>query len=424
MHRETELKNKHATNTADYESNVRYYSKHFKDIFTHALGSYIFNKDGRCFIDFFCGAGALNYGHNNPAFKQALIDYIQSEGIIHGLDMHTPPHLQFLDDFHDIILKNRSLDFKIQFTGPTGANAVEAALKLARKVTGRKNIAYFKGAYHGLSLGALSVTESDQRRDNLPLNFSDTFMLPFDSPGNTEIVCKQITEKIEKLSTEELPAAFILETTQGEGGVNVASHDWIRFLVEIGNRYGILLIVDDIQVGCGRTGTFFSFEKLNIYPDMVCLSKSISGYGLPLSLVLIKPSLDIWYSGEHNGTFRSNNLSLVSACIALNFWKTDEFERNTQKKSEILRSYLDAVNKKYSDHHGKVKGIGLIQGIEWPDHNIAPAIAETAFQEGLIIETAGKFSQVLKFLPALTISEEVMQDGFNILDHAIQKVLR
>jgi diaminobutyrate-2-oxoglutarate transaminase len=410
-------------NILEYESNVRYYSKHFPGVFSHAKGSFIYNKQNKAYLDFFSGAGALNYGHNNSVFKTALIRYINNAGIVHGLDMSTPAHLKFLQNFHDIILKKRNLDYKIQFTGPTGANAVEAALKLARKFTSRKNICYFKDSYHGLSLGALSVSDSPKRKENIHITFPHTLIAPYDIPGSTELVLIQLREMIETLTPEELPAAFILETVQGEGGVNVASEAWLKGVSDIARQFGILLIVDDIQVGCGRTGYFFSFEPYPIYPDIVCLSKSISGYGLPLAVLLLRPSVDVWESGEHNGTFRSNNLALLTAQIALNFWKNDRLQGAILEKAAILHENLAYLVDQYPYHKSCVKGRGLIQGIEWADDSIASLVAQAAFQEGLIIETSGKRNQVLKILPALTISQSNLIKGIHIIDRCMKKIM-
>lgn len=408
---------------AHYESQVRYYSRHFHDIFVRASGSEVFNQAGRRFIDFFNGAGALNYGHNHPVFKDAMIDYIKNDYIIHSLDIHTPPHIDFLNDFHRIILEKRQLDYKIQFTGPTGANAVEAALKLARKYTQRKTIVYFQGAYHGVSLGALSVTESDKRKKALPITFPDTIMFPYDHPENSESACHRLIQHIDTLAQHDLPAAFIVETTQGEGGVNVASTSWLQCLSEIAKKRGIVLILDDIQAGCGRTGSFFSFERAALSPDIVCLSKSISGTGLPLALLLLKPHIDVWEPGEHNGTFRSNNLALVTARIALNFWTTDALSIEIEKKAAHARAVLQRFVTQYPHTGATVRGIGLIQGLEWSDPTIAFAVAQAAFQEGLLIETCGKSGQVLKFLPSLMISESQITEGLEILERAIKKVL-
>ena len=299
------------------ESSVRGYARLFPTVFDRAIGSILTDTDGRQFIDFFCGAGSLNYGHNNPAAKRALLSYIQDDGIQHSLDTVTQAKVRFLNVFDEVILRPRELDYKVQFTGPTGTNAVEAAIKLARKAKRRSHIIAFTHAYHGHSLGSLALTANDYYHNEYYGDRNNVSHLPFDG-----YLGKQDTSVLlEKMLTDQssgvpIPAAIILETVQGEGGINVASNQWLRRVAELCRRHDILLIVDDIQVGNGRTGKFFSFEHAGLTPDIVCLSKSIGG-GLPLSIVLIRPECDAWQPGEHTGTFRGNNLAFIAATAVL-----------------------------------------------------------------------------------------------------------
>lgn len=406
---------------SEFESNVRYYSKIFTDVFSQAKGSILYNIHGKQYIDFFCGAGALNYGHNNSIIKNSIVQYLLNDNIIHGMDMHTPIYIQFLIDFHNIILKPRNFDYKIQFTGPTGANAVEAALKLARLYTKRKNIIFFANSYHGKSLGALSVSDLKKYKENSQVDFNDTIMLPYDNLNITDSLLDNMRSIFSKMKKSDLPAAIILETIQGEGGINIASIPWLQGINEVAHEFGILLIIDDIQVGCGRTGTFFSFEKSAIYPDIVCLSKSLSGYGLPLSIVLIKPELDVWESGEHNGTFRANNLALVGASRALSFWKDEIFLSEISAKAKFLNDQLDDLITKFSKQNIRKRGCGFIYGLEWPTAEIAKNISKISFHNGLIIETVGPNESVLKIMPALTMSETEIFAGIEIIEASINE---
>lgn len=298
-----------------HESEVRSYCRSWPTVFGQARGSWLTDTNGDRYLDFFAGAGALNYGHNNPVLKSALLEYIESDGITHGLDMATVAKGRLIEEFTSKILAPRDLDYKIQFPGPTGTNAVESALKLARKVTGRESIVSFTNAFHGMTLGSLSVTGNSMKRAGAGIPLVHATPMPFDNYLGGAVEDFSWFERVldDSGSGLNLPAAVIVETVQGEGGVNVARAEWLRALSELCRRRDILLIVDDVQMGCGRTGEFFSFEEAGIKPDIVTLSKSISGYGLPLALVLIRRDLDVWSPGEHNGTFRGNNPAFVTA---------------------------------------------------------------------------------------------------------------
>ncbi|MEP1028582.1 MAG: diaminobutyrate--2-oxoglutarate transaminase, partial [Alphaproteobacteria bacterium] len=287
-----------------HESNVRGYIRSFPTVFAKAKNANLIDKDGTQYIDFFAGAGVLNYGHNNAELKEAVMDYMAEDGILHGLDMGTEAKETFLKTFHEVILKPRGMDYKIQFPGPTGTNAVESALKLARKVTGRTNVVSFTNAFHGMTAGALALTGNASKRAGAGMPLNNVTTMPFDGYMGKDVDTLDYFEKTLKDAGSGIdkPAAVIVETVQGEGGINLAGWKWLRRLRAICTQHDILMIVDDIQMGCGRTGPFFSFEPAAVMPDLICLSKAISGLGLPMALVLIRPDLDIWKPGEHNGT--------------------------------------------------------------------------------------------------------------------------
>lgn len=408
------------------ESEVRYYCRDFPTVFTKGIGCKLFDEQGREYLDFFSGAGTLNYGHNNPYLKRRLIEYLESDSITHSLDMATAVKREFLERFQALILAPRRLRYKIQFCGPTGANSVEAALKLARKVTGRQNVIFFMNAYHGLSLGSLAVTGNGSKRSSagVPLNY--TMPMPFDGDLGRNVDTLDYFEAFleEPGSGMERPAAIIVETIQAEGGVKVASYEWLRRLEDLARRHEIVFIVDDIQVGCGRTGTFFSFEDAGIRPDMICLSKSISGFGLPMALLLIRPELDVWQPGEHTGTFRGNNLAFASGSEALDcYWRDEAFADSTLKKSELVTRLLREIVESHSEARAWVRGRGLIQGLVFDVKGLAQEVARIAFERGLIIETSGSRSEVLKLLPPLTIDEEDLQDGIARINDSLEVAL-
>lgn len=409
------------------ESQVRGYIRSFPVVFNQAKGSVLIDEENKEYIDFFSGAGTLNYGHNNPILKQKIIEYIESDGVVHGLDMATSAKKHFLEVFERVLLKPRKWQYTLQFTGPTGTNAVEAALKLARQVKGRTNIVSFTHGFHGVSSGSLAATANAKFRTAAGVPMNNTTFMPYDGymgpDANTIDYFERMLEDCS--SGLDTPAAVIVETVQGEGGVNVASRRWLKELERLCRQYDMLLIVDDIQVGCGRTGSFFSFDNLGIQPDIITLSKSLSGYGLPMSLVLMKPELDIWKPGAHNGTFRGNNLAFVTAAQALeSYWADDAFAKDIQRKERIVRDWLENIVHSYPRAGLSVRGRGLIQGLVLPaENNMANLIAQDVFRQGVVIETSGAHDEVLKVLPALTIEDEYLLRGLEAIERSLAQVL-
>ena len=403
------------------ESEVRSYCRHFPQVFTTAVGSRLTAEDGREYVDFLAGAGALNYGHNDPRLKQRLVDYVAADGITHGLDMATAAKRTFLETFDEVILRPRGLQYKVQFPGPGGTNAVEAALKLARKVTGRQGVIAFTNGFHGMSLGALAASSSLAARAGAHAGLHDTTIMPFDGFLGRDVDTIDVLERYltNDHSGIEKPAAFIVETVQGEGGVNVARSKWLRGLQRLAREHGVLLIVDDIQAGCGRCGSFFSFEDAGITPDLVCLSKAISGLGLPMALTLIRPDLDQWAPGEHNGTFRGHNLAFVTATAALDYWCSSELAEQVEVKGAFVADRLLEIAMLHPGVDTEVRGRGLIQGLDLGEDGLAREVARLAFDEGLVIETAGPGGRVLKVMPPLTISLDDLAFGLDVIESAL-----
>lgn len=410
------------------ESEVRGYVRSFPVVFERARGSLLFDEAGRQYIDFFSGAGTLNYGHNNPVLKRKLIDYLGTDGVVHGLDMATSAKKYFLDTFDRVLLKPRGWKYKLQFTGPTGTNAVEAALKLARQIKGRQNIVAFTRGFHGVSAGSLAATANAKYRRAAGMPLGNITFVPYDGYMGPDVDTAAHFEHLldDAGSGLDHPAAVIVETVQGEGGVNVATWRWLRQIETLCRSHDMLLIIDDIQVGCGRTGSFFSFEQAGIEPDIVTLSKSLSGFGLPMSLVLFKPELDIWKPGAHSGTFRGNNLAFVTAAQALDsYWTNGAFAGATQRKEDLVRNWLENLTYAYPQAGLSVRGRGLIQGLATPveGDGLANRIAAKAFEYGVVIETAGAHDEVLKLLPALTIEEELLERGLEIIERSTAEIL-
>jgi diaminobutyrate-2-oxoglutarate transaminase len=410
-------------NVFQSESEVRSYCRSFDTTFDSASGSYMTDTKGRRFIDFLGGASALNYGHNDPDMASGLIDYIASGGIAHGLDLHTKAKARFIGTFNRLVLAPRSLSYRLQFTGPTGTNAVEAALKLARKVTGRTEIVAFTNGFHGMTLGALAATGNCHHRMGSSIQLPGVTRAFYDGyfgPGiDTAAMLDQALS--DPSSGFDAPAAILLEAVQGEGGLNVASPAWMQKIAEIAKRHGALLIIDDIQAGCGRTGSFFSFEPLGIEPDIVVLSKSLSGFGLPMSLVLIRPEYDQWLPGEHNGTFRGNNLAFVTATIALEkFWSDNALMRDVKRRGALIEDAFSAMASHVPG--SRLKGRGMMLGLDVCDGALASAISKCCYADGLIIESAGPYDEVIKVLAPLTTPDKVLIEGLAIVNAAIAKV--
>jgi diaminobutyrate-2-oxoglutarate transaminase len=406
----------------ELESEVRSYCRGWPVVFDRAVGSHVWDEDGNSYLDFFAGAGALNYGHNNPVLKQALLDYLTHDGITHALDMHTVAKREFLQTFDDVVLKPRSLDYKVMFPGPTGANAVEAALKLARKVTGRESIVNFTNAFHGMTLGALSVTGNSMKRGGAGIPLVHATPMPYDNYLDGRVPDFLWLDKLLADSGSGLnePAAVIVETVQGEGGINVARAEWLRGLADLCRRNGMLLIVDDVQMGCGRTGPFLSFEEAGIVPDIVCLSKSIGGFGTPMAMTLFRPELDIWEPGEHNGTFRGYNPAFVTATTALNtYWRGTDLQESTLAKGARVGEALDAIAAAVPSQGITAKGRGLARGLAFDNGELARKVCTAAFERGLLMETAGPNGEVAKLMPALTITDAELDEGLGILREAV-----
>jgi diaminobutyrate-2-oxoglutarate transaminase len=408
------------------ESEVRAYSRVWPTMFSRASGSRIHATDGTSYLDFFMGAGALNYGHSNPLLRDGLVKYLCDDGMVHTLDMMTEARAEFLLTFRDLIQAPRGLDYKVQFTGPTGTNSVEAALKLARKVTGRMTVAAFTRAFHGMSLGALAVTSNAEKRSGAGVPLEHVLRLPYDGFGRHGLSGLDLLEDLiaDPGSGISLPAAVIVETVQGEGGVNTASDSWLRRLASLCRASGILLIVDDIQAGCGRTGTFFSFESAGITPDIVCLSKSISGFGLPMAITLLRRELDVWRPGEHNGTFRGSNPAFVTATAALKaYWADDRLQRGVEEKASIVAERLITLCREHEALGATYSGRGLFWGLAFREPGFAGQVCRAAFELGLLVETSGPRDEVVKLLPSLLIEPDELREGLRILGNAIEVAL-
>ena len=407
------------------ESAARSYCRAFPASFTRARGSELFTEDGTRYIDFLGGFSSLNYGHNDPDMKAALVQHLAGDGLAHALDFHTDAKAAFLTAFDDHILAPRGMDYRIMMTGPTGTNAVEAAIKLARKVTGRRNVIAFTNGFHGMTMGALALTGNAGKRGGAGGGaLGDVTHMPYEGALGEGVDTLAVIEELlgNPSSGVDAPAAFVFEPIQGEGGLNAASDDWMRGIEKLARKHSALVIVDDIQAGIGRSGTYFSFEKAGIKPDMITQAKSLSGFGLPFAALLIKPELDVWKPAEHNGTFRGNTHAFITARVAIEkFWKDKSFEKELAGKIDLLSGEIQAVADMVEG--AKPKGRGMMQGVDVGDGDLAGKICARAYEKGLVIETSGAHDEVIKFLAPLTTPNDLIREGFAILQEATREVL-
>lgn len=408
-----------------YESEVRSYCRKFPAVFTRAKGAEMFDADGNAYLDFFCGAGSLNYGHNNDYIKKQVIDYLLSDGIVHAMDMYTEAKSSFIDFLEKKILEPRGLDYKVMFTGPTGTNANEAAIKLARKITGRTNIFALMGAFHGMTLGSLALTTDSAARKGAGVPLGNVTHIP--APGMFQGL--DTIEYMETLINDDhsgidKPAALIIEAVQAEGGVNLLPVEWLQRAREFCTKYDILLICDEIQIANGRCGKFFAFEWAGIKPDIVTIAKSIGGIGMPFALCLLKPELDKWSPGEHNGTFRGFQLATVAGKAGLEYLLDNGIESEVVRKSKIISDFFEAELPKISNRLTH-RGLGLIWGIDFSAYpeGTAKKVSAECFKRKLVIELAGRNDCVLKLMPPLIISDDGLQKGLKIIIEAIKAVL-
>ena len=411
-----------------WESDVRGYCRLYPTVFTSASNARQVDENGKSYIDFFAGAGVLNFGHNNERMKAALIEFIQNDGVAHSLDMHTTPKRAFIDKFVETVLKPRGMNHKLQFMGPTGTNAVEAALKLARRVTGRRNIVAYANGFHGMTLGALACTANAAFRNAAGVPLENVIREPFGAENGDPSLGVDRVEELRALFADsssglEAPAAFLIEPIQAEGGVHVATREWLQAVQKLAKDLGALVILDDIQAGCGRTGNYFSFDGLGLDPDIITLAKGIGGFGTPLAMNLVKPEHDKhWNPGEHTGTFRGQGFSFVAGVEALKYFDDDALMKDVARKGAQMKEHLEGIA---SGLDGvSVRGKGMMQGIDLGDGAKAKAVAQQCFESGLLLGTCGSGGRVLKLIPPLTIPDADLSEGLGILETTIKAVMK
>jgi diaminobutyrate-2-oxoglutarate transaminase len=424
------------------ESNARTYARTFNRVLQRGLLAKVWDVEGREYIDCLACAGALPLGHNHPAVMRDVEAFLRSGHIQQGLDIPTVAKHAFLQQLLRALPADFARHARIQFCGPTGSDAVEAAIKLFKTATGRRSIVAFHGAYHGMTLGALSLMGNLGPKAAISGLTPETHFFayphsercPFGIGGvEGEDVSLSYLENV--LSDPESgitkPAMIILEAVQGEGGCIPASPRWLRQLRAIADRHDIPLVIDEVQTGFGRTGAMFAHEESGIVPDAVILSKALGG-GFPLALVAYHERFDKWNPGAHTGTFRGNQIALIAGAATIDYLIDQQLPAQAIGKGARLQAGL----RKLSSRHaclGEIRGRGLMVGAEIVDPSLpasahlprhldgelAQAIKRECFARGLILETGGRHGAVMRFLPPLVITEQEIDAALHILDQAI-----
>ena len=429
------------------ESNARSYPRRFPLALKSASGCMVTDVEGRTYIDCLAGAGTLALGHNHPEVISSLQEVLTSGLPLHTLDLVTPVKDKFVSDIYETLPAGPREQAKIQFCSPSGSDAVEAAIKLAKTATGRTDIVAFRGAYHGMSQGSLSLMGSLGPKVDVGQLMPGTHFLPYPyayrcpfGRGGAETATLAADYFESAMRDPEggvnLPAAVILEAVQGEGGVIPAPVEWLRRVRAVTRELGIPLILDEVQSGVGRTGTFYAFQKADIVPDIIILSKAIGG-GLPMAVMIYREGLDLWKPGAHAGTFRGNQLAMAAGSKTLEIIKRDGLVERAAIAGRRLRANLERIRMQ-TPYIGDVRGEGLMLGVEMidptrkpdsagqPPHggDMARAVQSEAFRAGLILETGGRHGSVLRFLPPLTISDAEIDQVSNILSDTFSRLGR
>ncbi|MEU5149689.1 diaminobutyrate--2-oxoglutarate transaminase family protein [Streptomyces yangpuensis] len=417
---------------AQRESAARTYARSLPIVPVRARGLTIEGADGRRYLDCLSGAGTLALGHNHPVVLEAVRGVLDSGAPLHVLDLATPVKDAFTTELFANLPPELAADARIQFCGPAGTDAVEAALKLVRTATGRPGLLAFTGAYHGMTAGALEASGGAAETRVTRLPYPQDFRCPFGvgGPEGAELAARW-TENLldDPKGGIPLPAGLIVEPVQGEGGVNPAPDAWLRRMREITASRGIPLIADEVQTGVGRTGAFWGVDHAGVVPDVMVLSKAIGG-SLPLAVIVYRSGLDVWTPGAHAGTFRGNQLAMAAGTATLTFVR----ENRLAERAAVLGDRMLAALRGLASGQpciGDVRGRGLMIGLELVDPDTgaaAPALAAAVRQEclerGLIVELGGRHGAVVRLLPPLTLTDEQAAAVLDRLADAIPAAAR
>ncbi|KJY43875.1 2,4-diaminobutyrate 4-aminotransferase [Streptomyces sp. NRRL B-1568] len=411
------------------ESNARTYPRHLPIALAEGSGSFVRDVDGNVFIDFLTGAGVLSLGHNHPELVESVTRQL---GLLtHGLDFPTPAKDSFTEAQLSMLAPGLRKRMKVHFCGPTGANAVEAAVKLCKIATGRGDVVSFQGGFHGSTHAAMALSGLVAAKEPVRNTVPGVHFFPYGSASrcSTGLAPEDCAAYLEHALGDGLggiprPAAVLMELVQGEGGVIPARTDFVRRVRALTRSLGIPLIVDEVQTGCGRTGTWFAFEQYGIEPDVIVASKALSGIGTPIALILYDAALDTWEPGAHIGTFRGNQLAFAAGAEAVRIIRRDDVLGNVRRRGEQIADRLTELMA--HPWVREVRGRGLMWGVELagpddgrPATDIAAAVQEHALRHGLIVERGGRGDAVVRLLPPLNVTAEVVDTACSILVEAV-----
>ncbi len=421
-----------------YESNNRSYPRNLPLVPNKAKGSIVEDIDGNRFLDFFAFCGVLNVGHGNPDVMHDVAEQLHK--LVHALDFPTEVKLAFLKNLNEVLPDALRGKAKVNFCGPTGADSVEAAMKLARLYTKRSLIIAFQGAFHGMTTGALSVTSNRKNRGGLPVLNNSTHFAPFcycyrcpfnKEPDNCKLECASYLENIieNPKSGIDKPAAILLEPVQGEAGNIIPKPEYVQRIQKLCNEQEIVMICDEVQAGFYRTGKLFSFEHFGVTPDIITMSKGIGGIGLPLAILIIKNELDVWEGGTHSGTFRGHQLGIAAGNAALDFIRSKRVDLHAAEMGQILLGGLKLIGKKCR-FMGDVRGIGLMLAVEFvktkegkePFAEICIQVRRELYQRGVLIEIGGHYANVIRILPPLVTTKGMIDKFLEIFEAVTWKI--
>jgi len=422
----------------ELESNVFKYSRTLPLVPQEARGATVKDIDGNIFIDFFAGIGVVNVGHSNPQVLAAARE--QEERLIHSLDFPAPPRIALMEKLNRIAPGELRGKAKTMFGGPSGSDAVEGAVKLAKHYTGRHTLIAFSGSYHGQTSGALSLSSGRAfKQDYLPL-LPDVHFAPYpycyrcpfkQKPESCGLLCLNYLADLlhDPYSGITKPAAIIVEPIQGEGGVIVPPDDFLPELRRLADEEEIPLIVDEIQTGFGRTGRMFASEHSGVTPDIMTMAKSLGGIGYPLSAVLYHQRLDTVQPGGHMGTFRGHLVAMAAGAAAIDFMLENNLTEHAARLGELLLEGLRPLQEKI-EYVGEVRGKGLFIAVELvkdkktkePYPELVKAVQRRCFERGLLVWSAGHYGNVLRIMPPLVITEELALKGLEIFQKTMREL--
>jgi diaminobutyrate-2-oxoglutarate transaminase len=423
---------------AERESSVRTYPRGLPIAIKRGMGSYVEDLDGNVFIDFLTGAGAMPLGHSHPELVEAIAHQLPL--LTHGLDFPTEIRDEFISTQLSMLPETMRSHMRIEFCGPSGADAVDAALKLCKTATGRSDIIAFQGAFHGSSHVAMTVSGLVKQKERVAGRVPGIHFFPYPYPlrcalGGGEASGKRCLEYLERSLRDPLggiprPAAVIVEMIQGEGGVISAPSDFVQGLRRVTRELEIPLIVDEVQTGGGRTGTWFAFEQHDIEPDVIVASKAIGGMGMPVAIVLHNARLDAFAPGAHTGTFRGNQLAFAAGVASARVMRRDGILDHVRDLGAYAMEMLQGFVRDY-EIVGEARGSGLMLGIELvqpltgePNTQAAIAVQRRAIERGLIVELGGRGDGVVRLLPPLNVSRETLEQALEILDSALAEAVQ